>query len=158
MAKAFRTTLAALAAASGLALAAGVLRMRQGFRPGGASAEEFAVVFGAVLAAFAGAAAGAAVCAPLLGSRRRGASRAAATATNIVLLGFSSLVFWRAFLPPGSSWWVLAGPAALSFLILGAFEARDIYAVQPLRAATVWLACSVGACALAAPVLGLGLS
>ena len=46
----------------------------------------------------------------------------------------------------------------MSFLILGAFEARDIYAVETLRAATVWLACSAGACALAAPVLGLGLS
>ena len=58
MARAFRTTLAALAAASAFALAVGALRMRQGFCPGGTSVVELAVVFGAVVAAFVGAAAG----------------------------------------------------------------------------------------------------
>lgn len=158
MAKAFRTTLAALAVASAFALAAGALRMRHGFRPGGTSVVEFAVVFGAVVAAFVGAAAGTAVSARLLGSRRRGASRAAAAATNAVLLGFSSLIFWRAFLPAGSSWWWVAALSGLTFFLVGAREAKDIYGVEPLRASTVWLACSVGAFAFAAPVLGLGLS
>lgn len=158
MAKAFRTTLAALACASAFALAAGVLRMREGFRPGGVGWNEFIVVFGAVVASFVGAGAAAAVSAPLLGSRRGGASRAAATATNAVLLGFSALVFWRAFLPQGSPWWTVGGLASLTFFILGALEARAIYAIELLRATTVWLACSACALALAAPVLGLGLS
>ncbi len=158
MAKAFRTTLAALAAASAFALAAGALKIRQDCGPGWAGWREFTVIFGAVLAAFAGAAGAAAVSGPLLGSKRSGASRAVATATNAVLLAFSALVFWRAILPADSSWWPVAGLSAMSFLVIGAREAGHIYAIGSVRAAMVWLACSVGAFALAAPVLGLGLS